>query len=91
MLLCSPDTLCALLFTEILGDNEALEILGTPKISNCRGYSYNTLYDGKFVSAIDHQQKLDNFCCLRRHIIAIDASYFKKPADNDQSTNFKRP
>ena len=79
MVLNHPEMLPALLITENLLQNEAIEISGACKMSENQGYSFKTTFKQLFQEEKIGKENIDDFGCKEKHnIIAIDALKFKK-------------
>ena len=82
MALNHPEMLPSLLITELLLDNESLEICGACKMAENKGYSYKTTFFRIFEPEKIGKENIDNFGCKKHNIIAIDALYFKTNESN---------
>lgn len=71
----SPELIVARLFTECLGDNEALIVLGCEQFSAYRGYAASFKYAGDFVDTTP----IDLFRRRNSKLVAIDAIAYNLP------------
>lgn len=72
MFLVCVEPIVAMLFTELLQENEAMTIVGTQRYNEVKGYKTKFTWNGDFQDSpgLDLQGRYD------RHIVAIDAAIF---------------
>lgn len=70
----NPELLCSRLFTEILGDNECMTIVGCQRFNAYQGYGPSFRWAGCWTDTTP----IDSFRRRRSAIVAIDATPFPK-------------
>lgn len=67
-----PELLCSRLFTEVLGDNECLLIMGCERFNHYRGYASTFEWTGDCIDQTPRDESNRRKCT----IVAIDAIHF---------------
>lgn len=81
-----PELIVCRLFTERLGANEVLLISGAEQYNKYRGYGDSFLWDGDYLD----QTPRDSWGRRCTRIVAMDAQYFRNPADQFKVDRLER-
>ncbi|KAJ3128161.1 hypothetical protein HK098_005061 [Nowakowskiella sp. JEL0407] len=83
LFMLNPELIVTMLVAERMDENECLHVFGTERINSYSGYGKNTKWEGE----VEDPMGFDKFGRRLRHIIAIDAKFYRSTSFSKSSTH----